>query len=246
MSNTTRVIACALAAAGVLFVGSQARAQAPAQIFACITQQGTLKVIAQGVPCAQNETLLTWNAVGPQGPQGPIGATGAQGPTGATGAQGATGAMGAQGPAGPAGPAGATGAPGPAGPSDAYVGVGGVSGPLNNNAPTVVISVNVPPGSYSITAVLPVLNNDADDQTGRCSLSTAPQTPFDSNFGDETLRVPGAAGLTADFNSGFSRMVLTGTATFFTNATITVSCTGFNWFIENPAIMATKVGALHF
>jgi hypothetical protein len=41
----TRVITCALAAAFVLFIGSQARAQAPAQIFACVNNSsGTMRL----------------------------------------------------------------------------------------------------------------------------------------------------------------------------------------------------------
>jgi len=102
-----RIITCALAAAGV-FIGGQARAQ---QIFACTTQQGTLKIVAQGVPCTQNETPLTWNAVGPQGVVGPTG------PAGPAGPQGVAGPAGPVGPAGPMGPAGPAGQQGPAGQS---------------------------------------------------------------------------------------------------------------------------------
>jgi hypothetical protein len=83
-----RIITCALAATGVLFIGGQARAQ---QIFACITQQGTLKVAAQNGTCRRNETPLTWNVVGPQGVAGPAGPAGLAGPTGSAGPVGAQG-----------------------------------------------------------------------------------------------------------------------------------------------------------
>src|SRR5262249_27006016 len=99
MSNT-RIITCALAAAGALFIGSQARAQAPAQIFACVNKSsGTIHVIAPNATCNNNEILLVWNTVGPQGPVGPAG------PAGPAGASGAQGPIGPTGPAGPAGPA---------------------------------------------------------------------------------------------------------------------------------------------
>src|SRR5215470_10708788 len=77
----TRIITCALAAAGVLFIGSQARAQAPGQIFACVNNSsGTIHVIAPNATCNNNEILLVWNTVGPQGLAGPQGAVGPIGP----------------------------------------------------------------------------------------------------------------------------------------------------------------------
>jgi hypothetical protein len=105
MSNTS-LITRALAVAGVLFIGSQASAQAPAQIFACVNNNsGTIHVVAPNASCQNGEVLLVWNTVGPRGPAGPGGPPGPAGPAGATGAAG---------PQGPAGPAGAPGATGPA------------------------------------------------------------------------------------------------------------------------------------
>ena len=146
--RSTRIIACAVAIAGVFFIGGHAKAQAPAEIFACVNSSGAVGFVAPNTPCANpaNESLVTSNVVGPQGPVGPAG------PAGPTGATGVTGATGAQGPAGATSPAGHAG---PAGPSDVYFAAGGITDPLNNNAPTVVVSLNVPPGNYSITAVVP-------------------------------------------------------------------------------------------
>jgi hypothetical protein len=177
------------------------------------------------VPCAQNENLITWNTVGPEGPAGP------QGPAGPPGTPGVNGAPGPQGP---------SGAPGP---SDVYFVAGQVSGELNNNAPTVVASLSVPPGNYSITAVVPLFNEDGDDQTAECKLSTAPPpSEFDStNFGHVRLRLEGIGIDKFDFG----QMTLIGTATFLINSTITVSCTGFRLVAITPGIIATKVGALH-
>src|SRR5215469_931292 len=111
------IITCSLAAAGVLFIGSQARAQAPAQIFACVNNSsGTIHVITPNAGCSNNEITLIWNTVGPQGPHGPIGPVGPVGPQGPIGPIGPVGPQGPQGVAGPAGAAGAPGAPGAQGP----------------------------------------------------------------------------------------------------------------------------------
>jgi hypothetical protein len=90
---------------------------------------------------------------------------------------------------------------------------------------------------------VPVFNGDSDDQTGECRLSTAPPPSDFSNidFGDARLRLESAG--VDHFNVG--QMTLIGTAIFLINSTITVSCTGFKWIAVTPAIMATKVGALH-
>jgi hypothetical protein len=110
MSNT-RIITCTLAAAGMLFIGSQAIAQAPSgQIFACVSSvTGLVRIVAQNMTCRPLEQLVVWNVVGPQGPAGPAGPAGAQGPAGPQGPAGATGAQGQAGPVGPAGPAGPQG-----------------------------------------------------------------------------------------------------------------------------------------
>jgi hypothetical protein len=85
-------------------------ADAQQQIFACVNNSsGTIHIVAQNVPCQNNEMLLVWNVVGlqgPQGPVGPIGPVGPQGPIGLTGPQGPAGPQGPVGPAGPQGPPG--------------------------------------------------------------------------------------------------------------------------------------------
>jgi hypothetical protein len=117
----TRVITCALAATSVLFIGSQARAQAPGQIFACVGNvTGLVRIVAQNTTCPPFEHLVAWNVVGPQGSAGPAG------PAGPAGAAGAPGPAGLQGPAGTQGSAGAAGAPGPAGATGPQGPAGGV------------------------------------------------------------------------------------------------------------------------
>ena len=91
-------------------------ADAQQQIFACVNNSsGTIHIVAQNVPCQNNEMLLVWNVVGPQGPPGVAGPAGPAGAPGATGPQGPAGPAGPQGPAGAQGPVGATGPQGPAG-----------------------------------------------------------------------------------------------------------------------------------
>ncbi len=72
----------------------------------CVDSAGVIRIVMDGTTCAEGETLLEWNTVGPQGPAGPQGPQGAQGETGPAGPQGAQGAT------GPAGPQGAQGAAG--------------------------------------------------------------------------------------------------------------------------------------
>ncbi len=88
--SATRFITCTLAAAGVIFIGSQAMAQAPGgQIFACVNDvTGAVRIVAQNTTCRALERLVVWNVAGPQGPAGPAGAQGPAGPQGPQGTGG--------------------------------------------------------------------------------------------------------------------------------------------------------------
>ena len=78
-------------------------------IYACISPSSGMRLVASAASCKPNETVVQWNAVGPQGPEGPAGETGA------TGAVGPQGPAGPQGPQGPVGPQGSQGEAGPQG-----------------------------------------------------------------------------------------------------------------------------------
>src|SRR5437588_9701992 len=82
-------------------------------IRACVNKtSGNIRIVAPGVACANNETLLEWSKNGPTGARGPTGLrgpTGARGPTGPKGDKGDKGDKGNRGPTGPTGPRGATG-----------------------------------------------------------------------------------------------------------------------------------------
>ena len=62
-------------------------------VHACVSNRdGSVRIVAEGVDCAKNESSVTWNQAGPQGSAGPAGI------------DGRAGRDGQQGPAGPAAP----------------------------------------------------------------------------------------------------------------------------------------------
>jgi hypothetical protein len=140
---------------------------------ACVRNKGgdeeqLLRVVdtSTGGSCRRNESLVSWNAVGPAGPIGPIG------PAGPAGARGPEGPKGAQGPAGPAGAAGPAGPQGPAGPAGTATNV-----LLNRNFADVaapafpgvtVAHLDLGPGTHVLQAKLRFRNNGATRQTGTC------------------------------------------------------------------------------
>jgi hypothetical protein len=100
-------------------------------------------------------------AQGPPGRIGPTGADGAAGPVGEAGSPGPAGAEGPQGPPGVAGEAGATGPAGPQGPKGDTGATGASSGgpiyatfagPLFLDQSPLTKTLDLPPGSYIITA----------------------------------------------------------------------------------------------
>src|SRR5215831_9179598 len=80
--HSSKLSAYALAVAGVLFIGSEAKA-----LVLCVNPAGIVYALAT---CGPGQTLVNPLALGLQGPKGD------------TGSQGPAGAPGAQGPAGPA------------------------------------------------------------------------------------------------------------------------------------------------
>jgi hypothetical protein len=117
----------------------------------------TLRLIdtSSGGTCRKNETMVSWNMLGPAGPAG------AQGPAGPAGAQGLMG------------PAGAPGAQGPAGPP----GTSGNSVLMNRNFldvatnafPGVTVAhLDLGPGTWVLQAKLRYRNNGTTRQTASC------------------------------------------------------------------------------
>lgn len=74
---------------GIMLFGVTQGAQAvPSNtVYACVNNSsGAVKIVAADTVCHNNETLQSWNIVGPTGPIGMTGMTGATGPQGADGA----------------------------------------------------------------------------------------------------------------------------------------------------------------
>jgi len=121
--HSSKLSACALAVAGVFFIGSQAMAQAPDRIFACVNNNsGQTVIVAQNATCPNNSSLVVWNVVGPQGPIGP------------------------QGPQGLTGPAGAQG------PSNAFIVEVSNTQNITGDTPTNIMTLSLPSGSYVVNA----------------------------------------------------------------------------------------------
>ena len=132
-------------------------------VYACVNNSsGEVKIVTSTTVCKNNETLKTWNVVGPTGAIGPQGSAGTTGAIGPQGPAGTTGAIGPQGPAGttgaigPQGPAGATGAIGPQGPAGATGAIGplgpqGATGATGSQGPTGVTGPQGPAGPTGAT-----------------------------------------------------------------------------------------------
>ena len=110
----TVVAACALVGSGIAVAGAVGTTPSSTVVYSACVQKSVgvpYNITINGTPkCLPHDTVITWNAQGPQGAQG---AQGTQGPVGATGPKGATGSPGVPGTPGSQGPTGATGAPGP-------------------------------------------------------------------------------------------------------------------------------------
>jgi hypothetical protein len=150
----------------------------PNAIHACVSSDGTVRIVAVNSGFCLHSSPLHWQIAGPQGPQGPAGPQGAQGPTGAQGAQGPQGPQGLQGLQGlegPAGQQGPEGLPGPQGPQGSQ----GAEGP---QGPPGVIGTfdhlaGLPctrEGQTGSVAILYVANGDA---TLRCVIAGPPAPP---------------------------------------------------------------------
>lgn len=155
-------------AMGTLFVGAAAamvwgHGGDASLIHACVAKDGTIRIVAPAATCKSNETPLDWNIQGPQGLPGSQGIQGIQGPPGDDGEDGATGET------------------GPRGPSDAYVTDSGMDPlPFESNNEVTAATVNLPEGSYTLTAKVLVGNGDAADAEIVCSLLYAASVWIDT------------------------------------------------------------------
>lgn len=149
-------------------------------IYGCYEKNtGNLRAIDKSVSsCRATEIALNWNQTGPAGLPGPPGPSGPQGP------------QGVQGPSGPSGP------PGPSHVYYTFIDqVGNLPG-LFIDGPAVLASVTVPPGTYLVDAMCPVVSPIGSPSLPEIALSVAPQDPISQHFAFVTLPAAASATLT--------------------------------------------------
>jgi hypothetical protein len=95
-------------------VYAETQSSATSTIYACKTiSSGLIRIVSENTTCGKkNETLISWNVVGPKGDPGPAGTQGSSGPVGPQGPAGNDGVNGNDGAIGPAGPQGTPGTQG--------------------------------------------------------------------------------------------------------------------------------------
>jgi hypothetical protein len=238
MNRTMKSVSVVVVAAAVVSSVGIAAAAVPSDgvISSCVsgTNGGVRVIDSSAESCKSSEQALSWNQVGPQGPQGVQGRQGETGLQGETGAQGPGGRDGAPGPQGKQGVQGVQGETGPAGPAtygDAYVdtdeGTPGISDPLNGSGVYRVVSgKTVPAGSYVISFSTRAYNFDTDSQDFRCRVNTGAEDNF---------RLDGLSSQTS---------VLSDTATFLGDTTVTASCATFKGSAADAVLTLIRVGAI--
>lgn len=171
--------ALGLLVAAAAFAGTEAYARLGATnaaentVYACVHKNGNPTLVAEGTACKPNETLVSWNIVGPRGEKGDTGPQGPQGPQGETGLQGPQGETGPQGPQGPRGENGPQGETGPQGPQ----GEKGEKGDTGATGPTGPQGPQGPPG-----------------QSGGAAALTSPNGLFEIEVSNEGILIRGPGG----------------------------------------------------
>ena len=195
---------------------------APALISACVHHHGGGIYTARR--CARHDRRLTWNITGPAGGAGSAGPRGSTGP---------------RGPAGASGPQGIRGAQGVPGPTHAYS-VRGSNTPLGTSG-TTVATLNLPIGSYVVTAKLYIRASNAGSYVwlANCTLSDGTDSDFSQAEGQPT-----------GGNDGNAPMTLMFVHTATSPDTVTLSCyqegtSGNSVTAEAPVITAIRVGGLN-
>lgn len=182
-------------------------------------------------------------ATGPAGPAGPAGPTGPVGPrglVGPAGPAGAAGTAGAQGPVGPVGPAGTT---------DVYVKDIGSVDPLGTDPFDAVGSLDLPAGTYMITARANFYNQGGTDgPRPGCSIYLgAGVNLFNDEFLDGGIDELGANSVGSW--GIFHTQTLVGVGTLATPGKASLSChqVGANADVSASGVLiyAVPVGTVH-
>ena len=171
--------------------------------------------------CGSKETAITWNKQGPQGLPGP---------------KGDTGDPGAPGPQGDPGPQGERG------PSDAYKHRSQDFVTLSGNVSTEVTSLDLPAGSYVVSAKTIVGSNSAGSTLVGCGLLAYQGGNYVPWSADD-----GSVGY-VNHQGGIQGATLANMTTVTLNApgTVQLRCNSVDAFVESGAvIIATQVANLH-
>jgi Collagen triple helix repeat (20 copies) len=208
MSGRRAKLATAVAALAVLAISGIGYAAIPegGVIQGCYDGGGNLKVVS-ALPCPRGYTQLQWNQQGPKGDKGDTGPQGVQGPQGLQGPQGEQGPQGAQGPTGPTGPAGAAASVFASVQSSTGI---GIPSDLQWHQ---VLTLTVPAGAYSITAIGNGTQQDSREWTMDCRLDA----------GSSSLSGASVRNAPIAFTFGIS-MAITSLGTFGGSTTLSVHC----------------------
>ena len=151
-------------------------------------------------------------------------------------AQGSPGRLGPVGPKGdkgdpcrPGDPA-CVGPKGDRGPSDAYI-ARSADVHLSGFQYTLVLTLNLPAGTYAVTSKVNLQNDDGDAETLRCLLST----------GDQDFITLGGIGDAAYTGTAVVEDLLT----LSSAGSVSVTCVADNAEAQDSKIIATQVGAIH-
>jgi hypothetical protein len=128
--------------------------------WACVPQNGSVRIIDPGKSCKRGESLIKWNQTGGTGAKGATGSAGKAGVTGVTGNTGLTGNIGGTGNTGSQGPAGNDGAQGNTGPAGSN-GVSGYAYYYNVAAQTVAIEADILFDTNGVNSPAPITTHTA-------------------------------------------------------------------------------------
>ena len=114
-------------------------------------------------------------------------------------------------------------------PSDAYIARNDGYQPIGGTGATVV-SLNLPAGSYTLTAETVIYNADSDSQWSDCKLSTGATTE---------VNIPG------QFNGDQQSVTVEDLLTLTAPGTASLHCHTYNGGTNDAKLIAVKVAALH-